>query len=123
MKKLYKLITINLFPVNINIKPQKKVIMTEALYNEFTKEIHTANEKSVKLGYYPSRFLQMAEQSGSVQAAKKMVTSGAIPNGMKKLKKMRKLDLTIESIMIKEKYQSLFTVEELNAAKWRLNSV
>jgi hypothetical protein len=97
--------------------------MTEVLYNEFTKEIQAANEKSVKLGYYPSRFLQMAEQSGSVQAAKKMVTSGDIPKGLKKLKKMRKLDLTIESIMLKGKYQSLFTTSELSAARWRLDTV
>ena len=97
--------------------------MTEELYNEFTKDIQTANEKSIKLGYYPSRFLQMAEQSGSVQAAKKMVTSGDIPNGMKKLRKLQKLDLTIESIMLKEKYHPLFTTNELNAAKWRLDTV
>ena len=65
----------------------------------------------------------MTEQSGTVQAAKKMVTSGDIPNGMKKLKKMRKLDLTIESIMLKEKYQLLFTTSELSAARWRLDTV
>lgn len=76
--------------------------------------------ESAALGYYPSRFEQMLNSSSGISVAKKLVTSGDLHYGLKELKKLGRLDLTVESIMMEDEFRLLFTQAELDAAKWRL---
>jgi len=68
-------------------------------------------------------FIHLAEEYGAVNTAKKLVISSDINSGLKKLKKSGRLDLAMESVMLNERYESLFTTDELAAARWRLSSI
>jgi len=80
---------------------------------------HTITESSA-LGYYPSRFAQMINESSGVLVAKKLVASGDIHYGLQELKKLGRLDLSVESVMLEDEFRSCFTRAELEAAQWRL---
>jgi len=97
--------------------------MSEELQTEFGEEMALIYDASAKFGNSPSKFIHLAEVYGAVNAAKRMIISGDITSGLKRLKKRGRLDLAMESVMLKEKFQSLFSSDELAAAQWRLNSI
>ena len=97
--------------------------MNTMLYHEFTNEMLMTYEQSQQLGYFPTRFKQMVEENGGVETAKKLVLSGEIQSGLRRLKSLGRLDIAMESLMLKDKFSSLFTPAELEAAKWRLSEV
>ncbi|MFK5894348.1 MAG: hypothetical protein QM504_14090 [Pseudomonadota bacterium] len=94
-----------------------------SLRDEFKAEIKSAVGQCYDLGYAPTRFEQMIENSHPVEVAKKFVVSSEFQSGFKELKKMGKLELTVEGIMVKTKFSSLFNSGELTAAQWRLENV
>lgn len=71
--------------------------------------------------YNPIRFNQMLEQYGGVAAAKRLIQSaketGVIPTGYARLLEEGRLDLTVEHSVCKEKYQPLFSPDEVNFCK------
>ena len=91
--------------------------------DEFASEIREAINQCYELGYRPSRFEEMIATSHPVDVAKAFVVSGDFQSGFKQLKKLGKLNLTVEGLVIKPKYSTLFTKAELEAAKWRLENV
>jgi hypothetical protein len=97
--------------------------MNEELQTEFAEEMAMTYDTAAKFGHSPSKFIHLAEAYGAVNAAKRLIISGDITNGLKRLKKRGRLDLAMESVMLKEKFQSLFSSDELAAARWRLNSI
>lgn len=90
---------------------------------EFEQEIRESIEESARIGYHPSRFIKMLQDSDAISVAKKIVASGELQDGFKKLKALDRLDLALESIMLKPEFSKLFTKQELKAAKWRLDQV
>ncbi|ACA85060.1 hypothetical protein [Shewanella woodyi] len=91
--------------------------------DEFCAEIRVAIGQCYELGYRPTRFEEMIAISHPVDVAKSFVISGDFQSGFKQLKKLGKLHLTVEGIMVTPKYATLFTKSELAAAKWRLDNV
>jgi hypothetical protein len=91
--------------------------------DEFLVEIKSAIGQCYDLGYAPTQFEQMIEKIHPVEVAKKFVASGVFQHGFTELNKMGRPDLTVEGIMLKGKYASIFTPEELRAAQWRLDNV
>ena len=79
--------------------------------------------KSRELGYYPTRFEQMLASYGGKETAKKLVKSGEAQYGLEKLARLNHLDLSMEHAMLDEKFRSLFTKSELEAAQWHLDQV
>lgn len=69
------------------------------------------------------RFMQMIDERHPVDVGKHLVVSGDFQHGIKELAKMKRLDLSIESIMLNPGFRSLFTDQELAAARWRLDKV
>ena len=94
-----------------------------SLRDQFLAEIKSAVRQCYDLGYAPTRFEQMIENSHPVEVAKIFVTSGEFQYGFKELSKMGRPELTVEGIMIQEKFGSLFSKPELTAAQWRLDNV
>lgn len=91
--------------------------------DEFEMATHAAINECFKFGYRPTYFIDMINKAHPVEVAKKLVLSGNEQAGFKKLVKMGKSELTIESIMLQSKFNSLFSKQELDAAKWRLGNV
>ncbi|ELM3719639.1 hypothetical protein RYR53_002714 [Aeromonas hydrophila] len=120
--KLYKNNTIKLMPTYIKPVFKEKGIKV-TIKDDFSSEIREAISQCYELGYHPSRFEEMIATSHPVDVAKNFVISGEFQSGFKQLKRLGKLNLTVEGIMINPKYSALFTKGELEAAKWRLENV
>ena len=96
----------------------------EELSGEFADRLREAIDLCRGLGYSPSRFEQMLNSSPSaVSLAKKLVVSADLQDGLKRIAKLGRLELSMESIMLEEKFKPLFTDQVLEAAKWRLDAV
>lgn len=94
---------------------------TKQLEAEFADRLHDAIRQAQGLGYNPSRFEQMLAELGALRLAKKLITAPDIQDGLKAMTKLGRKDLTLESIMLEAKFKSLFSVDELAAAQWRLS--
>ena len=76
------------------------------------------------LGYYPGWFLGALERKGAVPYAKELVVSGEFQSGLKRLRDLNRLDLSIEHLVAEvPRFRTLFTEEEREAARWRLEQV
>lgn len=74
-------------------------------------------------GYNPTRFLQMLNAKGAVETAKQLVMDSKYHGGLTKLWKLKRLDLAVEAIIIREPYCKLFSDEILVKAKEKLNEL
>jgi 5-methylcytosine-specific restriction protein A len=93
----------------------------QKLINEFHKDMLKIYENAKKeCGYNASRFIQMVANEGGYNVAKKFIHSNAPSDGFIKLWELNRLDLTVEALILKEKYQPLFSNEEREIVKNRL---
>ena len=94
------------------------------LEKEFEQAMVEAIKESKEHGYYPTRFEEKMERKGAVAYAKELVKSGELQSGLQHLKKINKLDLSVEYLVANEtRFAELFSQEERNAAEWRLEQV
>lgn len=75
------------------------------------------------VGYRPSDFIEMLDKTESVTLAKKLVATGEIQSGLKRVKSLGRPDLAMESIMLEDEFSGLFTDDERAAARWRLQQL
>jgi hypothetical protein len=69
-------------------------------------------------GYNPTVFIGMRHQHGSLEAIERLVQSGDIQTGFKRMEQLGLLDWTIEAAITK--FPSEFTHNALQCAEWRL---
>ncbi|MBR5369281.1 MAG: hypothetical protein IK138_08390 [Lachnospiraceae bacterium] len=87
----------------------------------FSREMQDIFIKSKnELNYTASRFYQMLNEFGAVETAKKLIHSNELSEGFAILWEKDRLDLSVESIVIKEEFSSLFTEEEIDICRKRL---
>jgi len=86
----------------------------------FSARVWSAIEECRGLGYNPSDFVGMLERSDAVSLAERLVTSGDIQSGLKRLVGLGHPELSIESIMLEPEFSALFQQQVLAAAQWRL---
>lgn len=74
--------------------------------------------------YWPRRYLQRVKSVGGLQAAKDWLKPKSSPtSGLQKLVEINRLDLSLEALVLRQPWSSLFTSEELHVARKRLNTV
>jgi hypothetical protein len=88
--------------------------------HRFDEEMRRYCDEARSLGYFPSDFLGMLDRYGAVAVAKKLIMSGDLQTGLRKLAKMKRLDLSIESLMLEPGFRHLFSKNELASAEFRL---
>lgn len=93
----------------------------EELRQHFFNAINRSIEESKNLGYEPTIFLQMIQNKHPVEVVKRLVISGDMQTGFTNLIQLGRPELTIESILLEERFTTLFTNQEREAARWRLN--
>lgn len=91
------------------------------LEQDFDERIREALLECHRLGYHPSDFEGMLRNASATRVAKKLVTSAELQAGLKRLAQMRRLDLSVESIMLGAKFEALFAKPLRDAARWRLD--
>lgn len=62
----------------------------------------------------------MIEEHGAVETARRLITSGDLQDGLIKLLRLGRIDLTVEYAVLDERWQDLFTDDLRSAARWRL---
>jgi hypothetical protein len=78
---------------------------------------HVANSE---IGYNANRFLVMVKQLGGLQAAHHLLAGDHIHDGFAELLLAGRPDLTVEALVLRDEFQSLFSEEELRVARERL---
>ena len=94
------------------------------LQSQFDKAMfgiyHRAREQC---DYNAVRFLQMLSEKGDLATAKHLMASGAPQEGFVHLWECGCLDLTVEALVLQDRFHSLFTNEELEEAHHRLEDL
>lgn len=73
-------------------------------------------------GYWANRYRQSVKKVGGLQAAKNSLKPKSAPTkGLLKLTEIDRLDLSVEALVLQERWSSLFTPEELQVARSRIN--
>lgn len=75
-----------------------------------------------EVGYWGARFLQSIRRKGGVATAKKLLAKpGKTSTGFQALLDAGRLDLAVESVVLRPKFRSLFSSHELAEASRRLD--
>ena len=91
------------------------------LENKFNQEIMDSIEETKKLGYVPTRFIQMLQKvNGNAYELAMSIASKDVTLGLEKLWEKGRLDLTMEAIIIKPEYQELFPLEMIDICRKKL---
>jgi hypothetical protein len=90
---------------------------------EFEQRLRDSIRESISLWYNPTRFTDMLNTWGGIGTARRLVASGEIQEGIRRIVQMGHPELSMESIMLEPQFSSLFTGGELEAAGWRLNQL
>jgi hypothetical protein len=76
---------------------------------------------AVKIGYRPTTFRRMLADLGGVEAARRLIRGDAT-YGFTKLWEKKRLDLSVEMLILKPEWRRLFTEEEHTLARKRLKA-
>ena len=92
------------------------------LEKEFHQEMLAIYQKAKKECHYnATRFLQMVANDGGLLTAKKLLATELPSDGFTELWDCGRLDLTVEALIVRPKYHSLFTQAENEIAQKRLS--
>lgn len=80
------------------------------IYETAKKELH----------YNASYFIQMVGEYGGLKTAQKLIWSPEVSSGFTTLWEHQRLDLSVEALVLRPEYVSLFTDEEREIAQARL---
>ena len=72
-------------------------------------------------GYTPSQLLSMIADLGPLGAARRLLHAPTVSDGFSALWERGRLDLTVEAVVCEPRFAPLFTEEELETARRRLN--
>ena len=86
------------------------------LENSFTTALLGQLAKAQQIcGVEETRLRQNAEKLGGVKAVQQMLSRRQETRQFQSLRQMKRLDLSVEALVIQGKYASLFTDDEVNA--------
>ena len=92
---------------------------------EASPELESFIDETIKLGaakgYHPTSFIGMRQRHKTINAISRLVTSGDIQSGLKRLVDLGLKDWTIEKAVAK--FPGEFSREVREAAEWRLKQV
>jgi hypothetical protein len=80
-------------------------------------------ENAKQHDYFATYFKRMLDEYGGVQTAKRLLAKQEIQDGLMKLWEIKLLDQSMEALVIQEKYNPLFTPEEISEARRRLEEL
>lgn len=104
-------------PSPIKAAPQNR----EAGFDEAMLSIYERAKADCK--YNAARFLQMVGDRGGLQTAKYLLHAPGLSDGFTALWECKRLDLTVEALVLKPEWRGLFTDQELEIAAKRLSDL
>ena len=95
-------------------------MMTE-LEKRFDRDMRSIYSTAKReCGYNATRFLQLVGEKGGLAAAKQLISKPGGTEGFTTLWEHRRLDLSVEALVLKPEYKSLFSENELKLCRDRL---
>ncbi|WP_019008024.1 hypothetical protein [Deinococcus aquatilis] len=94
--------------------------MASTVESDFQQALLNSAADARKIGYNPTRFNQMVAQLGGVATARRLLSTGDSTSGFAELYTHGRLDLSLEALVLKTPYYTLFTEEEIAVARQRL---
>jgi hypothetical protein len=82
--------------------------------------LHLVHRCRTELRYNPRTFRVMISQHGTLGAVRRLINAPSISDGFVHLWEHQRLDLTAESLVVRDRYAHLFTEKELEIARKRL---
>lgn len=86
----------------------------------FHQEMLDGYQQLNALGYKATSFLQMVNEHGGVETARRLLRQPNPAEGLTRLWEMGRLDLSVEAFVLRPEYATLFTPEELAVARRHL---
>jgi hypothetical protein len=93
------------------------------LKEELTEALRGTYEDARKRGYVATYFLQMLEEHGGVETAKRLLAKSEPQTGLFELWKLDLLHESMEAVVLQGKFRNLFTESELAEAHRRLEEL
>ena len=93
-----------------------------SLADEFHRAMLKIYDDAAELGYRPVRFLQMVHEHGGAEAARRLLSAPEAQAGLTTLWELGRLDISVEALVVQERWQPLFTDAERRAARDRLSA-
>lgn len=98
--------------------------MSSELADRFHEEMFSIYEKAMdECNYNATRFLQMVNGQGGLDAAKSLLHADGYSEGLTALWEKGRLDISMEALILKSPWSELFTEEELDVARKRLKEL
>jgi hypothetical protein len=104
--------------VRLKIKKELMDKNQEAQFTNFLRE--KANEAERAIRYRPTYFLGMLEAEGGYRTARKLLSANKVSEGFTKLFMHRRLDLSVEALVVESKWRQYFDATLLALAEKRL---
>ena len=90
---------------------------------QFHQEMLRISDQAKEFRYYPSYFLRMVGEQGGLGAAKQLLKGNEMSSGLMRLWEQKRLDVSVEALILREPWASLFTDEEKASARERLEKL
>jgi len=95
--------------------------MADSLESQFHEQmINIYRNALTQANYNAKKFLEMVTMQGGLAAAKALLHTPYLPDGFAALWELGRLDLTMEYMLVRAPWNTLFTGEELRVAADRL---
>lgn len=105
------------------MQPAHHLDQPSALEKAFHRDMLQIYQRAKEeCGYNATRFLQMVANDGGLKTAQKLLATATPSDGFVELWENRRLDLSMENLVLNPKYRSLFSQQEIETAKERLNA-
>ena len=82
--------------------------------------VHIFRKTGEEFGYWPHRYLRMVRRLGGVDTAKRLLAENDVSDGFMRLVEERRLDLSVEHLVLRPQFAALFTDYERGVARERL---
>ena len=94
----------------------------EELESKFHEEMLNIYKEARRIGYDAKWFLTMVVNMGGLMAAKKLLSTDELQYGFTRLWELHRLDLSVEALVRRPEFTTLFTDKELARAEERLRA-
>ena len=96
--------------------------MTNKLADEFHQAMVSIYHVAAEHGYRASYFLRMVNEHGGLAAAKRLLSASESQSGLTRLWELGRLHISMEALVLQDRWESLFSDDERRKARERLEA-
>ncbi len=97
--------------------------MNTRLEDEFHRALENHVYADIRSHDFPMFLMQAMRRHGGVFAAKQLLSISPVRSGLTELGNHGRLDISVEALMLQERWRPLFSADELNLARRRLRDL